>query len=100
MFERFDAWLIAGLSALTLFCGLYAWIVGLYQKIKDQKYENRRLRHELNEVRQENAWLLARCEQSTDHRIFIRDTEIDALTKKVNELETLLEQKWKGAKAK
>ena len=107
MFESFGSWLVAGLAVFALFCAFYAWIVGLYQRIREQRHENKRLRHELNVAREENAWLLSRCESSVDHRVFIRDTEIDKLTgeleamqKKVSELETLLEQKWKGAKAK
>lgn len=107
MFERIETWLIIGIVVVTLFCGLDAWITNLYHRIKELTGDNRRLRHALNEVRQENTWLLARCESATDHRVFIRDTEIDSLTaeleamqKKVGELETLLDQKWKGAKAK
>lgn len=107
MFERFDTWLIIGFVVVTLFCGIDAWITNLYRRIKEQAGDNRRLRHALNEARQENAWLLARCESMTDHRTFIRDTEIDRLTaelktkdEKIDELQTLLEQKWAGASQK
>ena len=104
MFERFDTWLIIALVVVTLFCGLDAWITNLYRRIKEQAGDNRRLRHRLNEAEQENAWLIARCESMTDHRVFIRDSEIDGLIKelkakdqRISELETLLEQKWAGA---
>lgn len=107
MFERFDAWLIAGLAVFVLFCGLDAWICGLYRRLKEQKGEIKRLRHELNEARQENTWLIARCESKTDHRVLIRDNEIDHLLDELNqarakikEQEVMLDQKWKGAKAK
>ncbi len=107
MFERFDTWLIIGLGLFLLFCGLDAWITNLYRRNKELAGEGRRLRHRLHELEQENAWLLARCESTRDHRTFIRDTEIDRLTaelkakdQKIGELQTLLDQKWEGAKKK
>lgn len=107
MIDRFDAWLIAGLAVFVLFCGLDAWICGLYRRLKEQKGEIKRLRHEVNEVRQENAWLLARAESKTDHRVLIRDHKIDRLREelerayaKIKEQEVILDQKWKEAKSK
>lgn len=104
MFERFDTWIIIGLALVTLFCGLDAWITNLYRRNKEQAGEIRRLRHRMHEVEQENAWLIARCESMTDHRVFIRDSEIDGLMKelkakdqKINELQTMLDQKWTAA---
>lgn len=104
MFERLDTWIIIGLTLVTLFCGLDAWITNLYRRIKEQAGDNRRLRHKINDLEQENTWLLARCESKTDHRVLIRDTQIDDLTaelaamqQKVSELETLLDQKWTSA---
>lgn len=97
MFERFDTWLIIGLVVVTIFCGLDAWITNLYRRIKERDGENRRLRHRVNELEQENAWLLARCESKSDHRVLIRDSRIDELETKVKTLEALLDQKWTDA---
>ena len=107
MFERLEVWIFIGIAFVTLFCGLDAWITNLYRRIKEQTGDIRRLRRRLNEAEQENAWLIARCESQTDHRVLIRDTQIDDLTaelaatqQKVQELETLLDQKWKESKKK
>ena len=97
MFERLDTWIIIGLVVVTLFCGLDAWITNLYRRIKEQAGDIRRLRHRLNESEQENAWLLARCESKTDHRVLIRDSRIDELENKIKTLEALLDQKWTDA---
>lgn len=107
MFERFDAWLIIGLIAWAVFCGLDAWIVSLYRKLKEQKGEINRLHQALNEAKQENTWLLARAEAKSEHRVLIRDHKIDRLREeldraysKIKDLEVMLEQKWKDAKSK
>lgn len=97
MFDRVDTWIIIGIAFVTLFCGLDAWITNLYRRNKEQAGEIRRLRHALHESQQENAWLLARCESKSDHRVLIRDGRIDELESKIKTLEALLDQKWTEA---
>ena len=107
MFDRFDTWLIIGLVVVTAFCGVDAWITSLYHRIKELAGENRRLRHANDELERENSWLYARCESKSDQRVIryaqkndeLRD-QLEAERLKNKELQTLLDQKWKGAKAK
>ena len=107
MFERFDTWLIIGLGLFLIFCGMDAWITSLYRRNKELTGDNRRLRHRLHEVEQENAWLIARCESKTDQKVIYHVMKNDELREQLEaerlknkELQTLLDQKWKAAKSK
>lgn len=102
MFDRFEVWLIAGIVAFVVFCALDSWIIGMRHKIKEQKGAINRLRYELDTKKQEVSWLQARCESRTEHRVIIRDTQIDELREELEKsrneckrLETVLNQKWK-----